>query len=233
MRHRAPVVTAALACALTVAACGGEPHHPAPASGAAADAGSTAAPEAAIPDDFPLAAGMGGPRDTVPTSRTGTGLRDLELCGTTPLRGLAVRDRMVADNSGGESADTRDLAVLGAPGDATRMAERIAELVTDCTEPGPSGGAATDVETRTQVLASPFGPRPAATLLQTYTFDGEAGTGATVVHVVPVGAALLVTSTYGRWTRDDADRAVNRTVGPLRVTVRALAMFDDGSVPTG
>ena len=61
---------------------------------------------------------MGGPQDTIPTSRTGTGLRDLTLCGTAPLRGLGIRDRLVADNSGGESANTRELVLLGDPDDA-------------------------------------------------------------------------------------------------------------------
>jgi hypothetical protein len=169
---------------------------------------------------------MGGPADAVPTSRTGTGLRDLELCGTSPLRGLGTRDRMVADASGGESADTRELLVLGAPDDARRLADRLAGLVSDCTEPD----ASRDMETRTEVLASPFGPGPATTLLQTYSFDGEPGTGATILHVVPVGAAVLVTSTYGHWTRQRARDAVEASVAPLRETVDALAVF--GEVPT-
>jgi hypothetical protein len=89
-----------------------------------------------------------------------------------------------------------------------------------------------DRETLTEVRDSPFGPAPATTLVQTYTVDGEPGTGVTVVHVVPVGAALLVTSTYGQWTRDEAQEAVDQTVEPLRQTVAALEMFDDGTTPT-
>ncbi|NPC42550.1 hypothetical protein [Nocardioides sp. zg-1230] len=228
MKRRARFVTAALACALTLAGCGDR------SSGGAAPGGSSGSVTTAsdrtagttIPDDFPLSSGMGGPADTVPTSRTGTGLRDLELCGTSPLRGLGTRDRMVADNSGGESADTRELLVLGAPEDAVRLAERLAGLASDCAEPDPGR----DMETRTEVLASPFGPGPATTLLQTYSVDGEPGTGATVVHVVPVGAALLVSSTYGQWTRDGAPEAVDATVAPLRRTVAALTLF--GETPT-
>ena len=225
MRHLARLGTVALACALALSACQGEtPRDPSPAATSVATGAV-----AAIPDDFPLSAGMGGPRDTVPTSRTGTGLRDLELCGTSPLRGLVTRDRMVADNSGGESADTRDLVVLPAPGDASRLAEEIAELATGCARRDGSG----DMQTRTEVLASPFAPRPAATLLQTYSVDGRAGDGATVVHVVPAGAALLVTSTYGQWTGDDVDGAVARTVGPLRETVAALTTFGERAAGRG
>ena len=214
MRHRARLVTAALACTLALAAgCGdqsaGGPTTGGSSDGSVASASDGTSPGTAIPDDFPLSSGMGGPADTVPTSRSGTGLRDLELCGTSPLRGLGTRDRMVADNSGGESADTRELLVLGAPDDARRLADRLAGLVADCAEPD----ASRDMETRTEVLASPFGPGPATTLLQTYSFDGEPGTGATIVHVVPVGAALLVTSTYGQWTRERARDAVDATVG--------------------
>ena len=43
-----------------------------------------------IPDDFPLAAGMSGPADSVPTSRTGTGLRDLDLDAALAEHGLAL-----------------------------------------------------------------------------------------------------------------------------------------------
>ena len=232
MRHRARVVSAVLACALVLAGCvdgssaGGAPETP--SGDSVATAGDPASPGTAIPDDFPLSTGMGGPADTVPTSRTGTGLRDLELCGTSPLRGLGTRDRMVADNSGGESADTRELLVLGAPEDATRLADRLATLASGCAEPDTGR----DVETRTEVLESPFGPGPATTLLQTYAFDGRPGDGATVVHVVPVGAALLVTSTYGQWTRDVAREAVDATVGPLRGTVAALTVFGETPTPT-
>lgn len=54
-------------------------------------------------------------QDTVPTARTGTGLRRLVLCDTATLRGFGTRDRMVADDSGGESANTRELVLLGSP----------------------------------------------------------------------------------------------------------------------
>ena len=47
-------------------------------------------PATAIPDDFPLSAGMGGPSDTIATSRSGTGLRDLRCAALRPLRGLGT-----------------------------------------------------------------------------------------------------------------------------------------------
>ncbi len=238
MRHHARLRTAALACLVAgttaLAGCGDRSSDDATADGGStardqsAPSATAPGPGTTIPDDFPLAAGMGGPQDTIPTTRTGTGLRDLELCGTSPLRGLGIRDRMVADNSGGESANTRELVLLGSPDEAATVAEAFADLASACDKPD----ARDDVETLTEVLGSPFGPEPATTLRQTYTFDGQVGDGATVVHVVPVGASLLVTSTYVLWTPDRADQAVEETAGPLQETVTALEMFDDGTTPT-
>jgi hypothetical protein len=237
MRHRhrlrraalRPALACAVAGSLVLAGCGDQQAGGDLASADGSTASTSRAPDPAIPDDFPLSAGMGGPEDTVPTSRTGTGLRDLELCRTTPLRGIGTRDRMVADNSGGESADTRELVVLSSADEATALSMELATLVTDCDEAGETGGD--EVVTRTEVLESRLGPAPAVTLLQTYTFDGEAGAGATVIHVVPVGPALLVTSTYGQWTREQADQALDATVAPLLDTVAAMTDFGDVPVP--
>lgn len=239
MRFRSTLLTAALATTMVLVGCGDEPTGDvtsASEASTASDTASTASEPAgtAIPDDFPLSAGMGGAEDTIRTSRTGTGLRDLTLCGTAPLRGLGIRDRLVADNSGGESANTRELVLLGDPEDAARLSRTFADLPRTC----PTVSADGDQETLTEVRDSPFGPAPATTLVQTYTVGGEPGSGATVVHVVPVGAALLVTSTYGQWAPDgeaatiDAEKAVEQTVEPLRATVEALAMFDDEGADT-
>lgn len=235
----------AVACALALAGCGDQPSD-----GAGSDAGSdtgsdegtrsdqssdeaTAGPASTeIPDGFPLSAGMAGPEDTIATSRSGTGLRDLLICDTAPLRGLGIRDRMIADNSGGESAHTRELVLLGNPDEAALVAEAFADLSSFCDTTSIRGDRKGDMETVTEVRESPFGPAPAATLVQTYRFDGDPGTGATVVHVVPVGAALLVTSTYGEWTRDTLESGVAETVDTLDETVAALDMFDDGSTPS-
>ncbi|KRE92866.1 hypothetical protein ASG76_15500 [Nocardioides sp. Soil774] len=220
MRLRPALAYAALACALALAGCGDRVLDEASTVGADASAAETGR-STAIPDDFPLSAGMGGPQDTIATSRTGTGLRDLALCGTSPLRGLGLRDRMVADNSGGESANTRELVLLGDAESARLVARAFADLPSACDNPAVSGGTAT----LTEVRESPFAPSPATTLLQTYTLDGRPGDGATVIHVVPVGAAVLVTSTYGQWARDDLADAVASTVEPLRATVAAMDAF--------
>ncbi len=190
-------------------------------TGCGATGPGTPEPATEIPDDFPLAAGMTGPQDGLATSRTGTGLRDLRLCGTAPLRGLGIRDRMVADNSGGESADTRELVLLGNREEAVLVAQAFADLPSRC----PSPVVSRDMATLTEVRGSPFGPSPASTLLQTYTFDGRRGTGATVVHVVPVGAALLVTSTYGQWTTDTLDDGVDQTVEAAQPAVDEMCVF--------
>lgn len=235
MRLRAPLVTGAAACLLALAGCGDRGPVDASMAGgvdSAADASAADASVAtgtAIPDDFALALGMGGPSDTIVTSRSGTGLRDLSLCGSSPLRGLGLRDRMVADNSGGESADTRELVLLGTPEEAQEVAQSFTDLPAEC---DPADGDDEGMETLTEVQGSPFGSDPAATLVQTYTFDGTPGDGATVLHVVPVGAALLVTSTYGQWPSDGLDEGVASTVEPLRATVDALAVFDDGAEPS-
>ena len=73
---------------------------------------------------------------------------------------------------------------------------------------------------------SPYGPEPAATLLQSYTVDGETAPGTTVVQVVPAGAALLVTSIYGEWSAADLEGGIAETVDLTRDTVSALALFD-------
>lgn len=236
MRLRAPLVTGAVACLLVLGGCGDRGSLDASMAGgvdSAADAGgpdASVATGTAIPDDFALSAGMGGPSDTVVTSRSGTGLRDLSLCGTSPLRGLGLRDRMVADNTGGESADTRELVLLGTSDEAQEVARSFTDLPAEC-DPPDDGDAG--METLTEVRESPFGAAPSATLVQTYSFDGTPGDGATVLHVVPVGAALLVTSTYGQWPSGDLDEGVTSTVEPLRATVDALAIFEDGTEPPG
>jgi hypothetical protein len=167
---------------------------------------------------------MGGPGDTIPTSRTGNGLRDLEVCDTAPLRGLGTRDRMVADNSGGEAAHTRELVLLGSPEEAEALARSFADLADGCDAPAKDGFLTT-----TEVRESPFGPDPAAALLQTYTVDGETAAGTTVVQVVPAGAALLVTSIYGEWTEAELEGGIAETVDLTRDTVSALGMFDPAS----
>jgi hypothetical protein len=235
MRHRARLFAATLTCALALAACGSQPSdQPSSTGGSTGDStggdqsDSAALAESAstsIPDDFPLTSGMGGPDDAILTSGTGTGLRDLELCGTAPLRGLGVRDRMVADNSGGESADTRELVLLGSPDEAAQVAQAFIDLARSCDTTSPAGQPGLDIST--EVRPSGFGPAPAATLVRTYTFDGAAGEGHTIVHVVPVGAAVLVSSTYGQLPDDRLQEDVDATQTRLRSTAAALEMFGD------
>lgn len=226
MRSSTQRLAAAAACSLALAACGGQPPGDAtspadPDDRTPEQRSPTPRPATAIPDDFPLSAGMAGPADTIPTSRSGTGLRSLELCGTSPLRGLGTRDRMVADNSGGEALDARELVLLGSPDEADLVAQSFADLSTGCDRPAPGGG----VETTTEVRASAFGAAPTAVLVQGYVVDGEPGPGHLVVHVVPVGAALLVTQTYGEWP--DVSEGVARTTEPLAEVVDAMVVFAD------
>ena len=240
MRHHPRRFAAALTCALALAACGSQPSDQASSAGdstgdstsddstgQADGAAQAESASTAIPDDFPLSSGMGGPDDTIPTSRTGAGLRHLEVCGTAPLRGLGTRDRMVADNSGGEAAHTRELVLLGSPEEATTVARSFADLASGCDSPAKDGFL-----TSTAVRESPFGPEPAATLLQTYTLDGATAPGTTVVQVVPVGAALLVTSIYGEWPAADLEGGIAETVDLTGDAVRAMAIFDPTAAPS-
>lgn len=221
MRSSARRLTAALACTLALAACGSQPSGDASARG---DTSRTIpAPATGISDDFPLSAGMGGPEDAIPTSRTGTGLRSLELCGSSPLRGLGTRDRLVADNSGGEALNTRELVLLGSADAAADLAQSLADLSSECAStPLPDGW-----ELTTEVRRSPFGEAPDAVLVQRYLLDGESMPGVRIVHVVHDGAALLVTWTYGEW--DDVADGVRQTTEPLRQTVAAMAVFGEGA----
>ena len=231
MRSSPRRLTAALACALALAGCGSQPSGDATSrDDSAADRTSgqgtpTPEPATGIPDDFPLSAGMGGPDDIVATSRSGTGLRSLELCGTSPLRGLGTRDRMVADNSGGESLSTRELVLLGSPDEAALVAQAFSDLPGAC-DPKVTGNG---METTTEVRESSFGAAPAAVLVQGYVFDGEPGPGHLVVHVVPVGAALLVTQTYGEWP--DVSEGVAQTADTLAEVVDAMAVYADDAEP--
>ena len=233
MRSSARRLTAALACTLALAACGSQPSGDASSSddpGAAerSSSGATTTPEpaTAIADDFPLSAGMGGPEDDVPTSRSGTGLRDLELCGTSPLRGLGTRDRMVADNSGGEAMNTRELVVLGSTDEAAHLAQSLSDLPTQCeSTPLVDGWALT-----TEVHGSPLGAAPSAALVQRYLRDEQPMPGIRVVHVVQVGAALLVTWTYGESI--DATELVDQTAAPLAEVVTAMAVYADDTGPS-
>ncbi|RYC11182.1 hypothetical protein [Nocardioides zhouii] len=239
MRHRARLFAATLTCAVALVGCGGQPSDLATSGdGAADDTVSDATTEQSdgpaeveptgattIPDDFPLSSGMGGPDDAIATSRTGTGLRDLTLCGTSPLRGLGTRDRMVADNSGGEALDSRELLILGSPDEAAKVAQSFADLTSRCDLTIVKDG----VQTTTEVRESPFGSHPATLLVQTYAVDGESVPGAIVIHVVPVGAALLATRTYGEW--EDVEQGIADTVALTRDTVSAMALFDRAASP--
>jgi hypothetical protein len=231
MRSSGRRLAAALACTLALAACGSEPSDDATsrmdrADGTSAQGTPPPEPATGIPDDFPLSSGMGGATDAIPTSRSGTGLRSLELCGTSPLRGLGTRDRMVADNSGGEALDTRELVLLGSPDAASLVAQAFSDLPNECDLRSTSDG----METTTEVRESTFGAAPAADLVQGYVFDGEPGPGHLIVHVVPVGAALLVTQTYGEWP--DVSEGIARTADAVAEVVDAMAVFADPETTT-
>ena len=180
---------------------------------------ASAAPATEIPADFPLSAGMGAEEDRRwIVSDGGPGVADLELCGGQPLAALDVVDRLVADNSGGEAADTRDLVLLASADGATEVADTVAALARSCPEQQSAGATIT-----TAVQPSPLAAAPTVTLVRSYASDGEAWPGTTVHHVVTSGNAVLVTSTYGEWT--DVEQGVAETARSLAPVVEALALL--------
>ena len=229
-RARGLVLLAMLAMLVGLAGCGRADSSPSADPSTADPAPPTATTSLEqIPDDFPLGAGMGDPVDDLQRGLTG-----LTVCGTAPLAALEPRDRMVADNSGGEAADTRDLFLLADGSDAAAVAESFARHARSCTSsplPGQPGG-----EVLTEVRPSPLAGDPAVVLVQTYTFDGRPGTGVTVTHVVPAGQAVLVSSTYRDSDAAGADRLVDASVAALTDTVAALRALvgaeETGSTPS-
>ena len=238
MTSRRLLPTTVLLAALALAGCGertgdaadaaaaGSASSPTASPTASSTASPTASPTASgapateIPDDFPLAAGMGAEEDHAWfLSTDGPGVVDLELCGERPLAALVARDRLVADNSGGEAANTRDLVLLASADEATEVAGTVAALASSCPEQQNAG----------TTITTTVGPSPAsataATLVRSYASEGEAWPGTTVHHVVTSGNALLVTSTYGEWT--DVERGVAETARSLAPVVEALDLLAD------
>ena len=232
------LTTAVLLATLALAGCGGRTGDADDASAASPTTSPTTTPTTAptgtasstptptdppteLAADFPLAAGMAAEEDQAGlVSEDGRGLRDLELCGERPVSGLDVRDRLVADNSGGESLDTRELVLLASAEEATAAAEDLAARAADCPTQEADGTVTT-----TAVHPSPFDDGPSAALVRTYDIDGARSPGAIVHHVVARGNALLVTATYGEW-REPA-WGVSETAQPLRDTVAALSALAD------
>ena len=132
---------------------------------------------------------------------------------------------MVADNSGGEPADTRELVLLGSPEEPLVVARAFTDAALDCDE------REGDMTTTTEVRAAPYGPDPAATLLQTYAFDGTPGAGTTIIQLVPVGSALLVASTYGEWPDAELEDGVPKTQDALSDAVAAMEVFVPPPLP--
>ena len=169
--------------------------------------------------------------DDISVSQKTIGMRALNFCGRKPLRGLKPIDRVAAEVSAEESANTRDLMLFA-------DAERPAAVVTDIREAasacrprrlGPGSRLLTEV--RESSLGS-----PALTVLHTFEQAGEVGIGAEIVEVVQVGRALLVTSTYAGWDpATNLDEGVIDVEKQLRKTVAAMSAFrneiDSPSVP--
>lgn len=179
-----------------------------------------------LPADFPLAHGMAGEEDLAGlVSPRGPGQRDLTYCDQHPLRDLEPLDRQVADNSGGEAYDNRELVLLTDAAGTGRAAILVADLARRCPTRTGRGTAVTT----TEVVSSPLAPAPAVTLVETHEVDGEALPGMVVRHLVTVGNALLVTGTYGEWA-DPAD-GVAETADRLVPVVEAMSVFA-GDPPT-
>lgn len=212
---------------LVLPACSQEqPDEPAPTSTSAATANASPATPAlaalAIPDDFPLTLAMASQEhDDIAVSRKTIGMRALSFCGRKPLRGLKPVDRLAAELSGQESANTRDLMLFTDSARPAAVLADIREAASACPaeETGPGSRLLTEV--RESSLGS-----PALTVLHTYEQGGVVGIGAEIVEVVQVGRALLVTSTYAEWDpATNLDEGVTDVEKQLTKTVAAMSAF--------
>lgn len=194
---------------------------------------TTPGPATAVPGDFPLTEGM-PPNDSgeeIAVGPRGVGMRMLDFCGTRPLRGLDVADRVTAAASGPEYSSTRDLMVFA---DA-RRASAVAAQVLDAARGCPVEGSGPGSELLTEVRASDAGPG-AATVVHTYANGGRVGVGAEIIEVVPVGTALLVTSAYAEWSPgpvlDDGIAQGRQALAPVLEAMRAFGEATPSASPS-
>ena len=218
----------ALLLSLALAACSrgrqeDAPADPTPSAPAATDATPAAM---VIPDDFPLSDGMASEAyDDISISAQSVGMRALDFCGRQPLRGLALTDRLAAEASGDEYANTRDLMLFAEAGPPTAVLADIRAAATAC----PADATGPGSRLLTEVRDSSFGSR-AATVLHTYEQDGDVGIGAEIIEVVQVDRALLVTSTYAEWDpATNLDEGIAEEAERLEETVAAMSLFADSS----
>jgi hypothetical protein len=220
MRRHALIGLLALAPSIALSGCSQEhePATPAPPTTAAAT------PATVIPDDFPLADGMSSETDDdVSISAQTVGMRALDLCGRKPLRGLKPVDRLAAEASGNEYANTRDLMLFADEGPPVALLADIRAAATAC----PAERLGPGSRLLTEVRDSTFGSG-AALLTHTYEQEGEVGIGAEIIEVVHVGRALLVTSTYAEWDpATNLDEGITEEAERLEQTVDAMTVFDD------
>jgi hypothetical protein len=223
---------ALLLLVLAAGGCGSSPTVPAAESDASrAPASAPADPAIAVPGDFPLTEGMPpneSGEDIVVAGARGVGMRVLDFCGTRPLRGLELADRASAASSGPEYSSTRDLMVFADPQRASAVAAQVLDAAHGCPveESGP------DSETLTEVRASDAGPG-AATVVHTYATGGRVGVGAEIIEVVPVGSALLVTSSYAEWSPGPVlDDGITQGRQALAPVLEAMQAFGEAVLST-
>ena len=221
---------ALLLLVLAAGGCGSPPTEPVAESDASrAPASAPADPSIAVPGDFPLTEGMPpneSGEEIVVAGARGVGMRMLDFCGTRPLRGLELADRATAASSGPEHSSTRDLMVFADPQRASAVAARVLDAAHACPveESGP------DSELFTEVRASDAGPG-AATVVHTYATGGRVAVGAEIIEVVPVGTALLVTSSYAEWSPGPVlDDGITQGRQALAPVLEAMQAFGPATV---
>jgi hypothetical protein len=200
---------------------GDAPAEPTPSASSATDATPAAM---LIPEDFPLSDGMASAAyDDISISPQSVGMRALDFCGRKPLRGLALTDRLAAEASGSESANTRDLMIFAETGPPAAVLADIRAAAAAC----PADPTGPGSRLLTQVRESPFGST-ATTVIHTYEQDGDVGIGAEIIEVVQVDRALLVTSTYAEWDpATNLDEGISEEAGKLEETVAAMSIFEE------
>lgn len=170
-----------------------------------------------IPEDFPLADGMGDAEVT-----DSAAMERLDLCGSTPLEDVEPRDVRSARVEGGDTSDTRTLYLL-ADQDAVRETyEIVLDAASDCSITSAEDPDSADSDVT-------FRPVSAGWTGVTITKDFARGQVTTepaveVIHVVTVGDAVLVTSTFGSWA-GDLDTGIADTRDAVSPVVEAMDVF--------
>jgi hypothetical protein len=194
---------------------------PSPTTGPSADVGGPWL--TSIPARFPLAAGYpetNGDGTSVKVNRVGGSL-PLQLCGSEVATDAGLRDAAQAAYSAPEDSRSRDLVLYQGSEAAAQALATVRTSVAGCAE--ETVGATDQVREEYPYDAGD----ESFAWTERYRTDGAIGTGLTDYHVVRVGNALLLVTTYDGTARSgdsaaQVGRAEARDAAPV---VQAMQLF--------